>query len=396
MELAAHDICTGCGACAKACPRQAIRYKNDDEGFPTPYIEKDECVECGLCNKICPALHMPKMSTILATYAAQALDRNVLKDSTSGGLFTVFAREIFSRNGIVYGCIWDEQYNAVIKRAEREEEIAPMRGSKYVWSWAGDTFPEIKKYLEAGRTVLFTGLPCQVAGLKNYLRKDYENLYLLDCLCSGTPSPLAFGKYLDTICKPEERKSLNLKFRDKDPYGVGVHITYKGKSKKCLLRVEHITNPYYYSFYSHLIDRRSCYVCPYGTDNRVSDFTICDYWGISNYHNDIDIKAGVSALMVNSAKGTMLLEQVKSALNLIPSRIEKIAKENNLLCNGHRRNRKIPPIRDKFFGELRNSNWKTAEKKFLYDKTRLKQWIKQWIKVTIPPKYLREIKRIIS
>lgn len=391
MELAAHDICTGCGACAKACPRQAIAYGDDDEGFPTPYIQKEKCIECGICNKICPAFNKPKMKTIRAAYAAQALDREILKNSTSGGLFTVFAREIFRRNGVVFGCVWDEQYNAVIKRATNEEELKPMRGSKYVWSWAGDTFPEVRKHLEDGRAVMFVGLPCQVAGLKNYLRKDYDNLFLMDSLCSGTPSPLAFQKYLDTICVSKIRSDLNLKFRDKEPYGVGVHITYKGKIKKTLPIGEHITNPYYYSFFSHLIDRRSCYQCPYGSADRISDFTMCDYWGVSNYHKEMDVKAGVSGLMINTEKGQILLESVKKALVLIPTQVENIGKANNLILNGKSRDRKIPEIRDEFFSVLKTDGWLVAEKKYLYNKARFKQWIK----LKLPATFVLCMRKII-
>lgn len=392
MELAAHDICTGCGACAKACPRQAIQYKNDDEGFPTPYIQKDKCIECGICNKVCPALNITKTYTIQAAYAAQALDKDILKDSTSGGLFTVFSREIFRRSGVVYGCVWDDQYNAIVKCATNEEEVKPMRGSKYVWSWAGDTFPEIKKHLDDGRIVLFTGLPCQVAGLKNYLVKEYDNLYLLDSLCSGVPSPLAFRKYLETICSPEKLATLNLKFRDKVPYGVGVHITYRGKKNKTLPVGEHITNPYYYSFFSHLIDRRNCYHCPYGSEQRLSDLTICDFWGVSNYHKDMDVKSGVSALMVNTDKGKLLLEVVKHELDLIPTEIENIRQANNLIHDGEKRNRKIPDIRDGFFSELKNNGWQTAERKYLYNQARFKQWLK----LKIPSDVLSVVKKLLQ
>lgn len=391
MELALHDTCTGCGACAKACPKQAIEFQVDDEGFPTPKIQKEKCIECGICNRVCPVISIPEMNVVKEAFAAQILDRVALKDSTSGGLFTVFSREIFKHNGVVYGCVWDKEYNAVLTCAENEKEIEPMRGSKYVWSWAGDTFPKIRQNLEKGKVVLFTGLPCQVAGLKKFLRKDYENLFLIDCLCSGTPSPLAFQKYLDTICSSENRENLNLKFRDKNQYGVGVHITYTGKKKKTLPRGEHITNPYYYSFYSHLIDRRSCYQCPYGTDRRVSDLTMCDYWGIANYHKELDIEAGVSGLLVNTAKGVALLDQVKHSLNLVPTKTEFIGKKNNLICDGQQRKRRIPANREAFFSVLTSSGWNEAEKRYLYTKIRFKQWLI----LKIPDEYIKIIRKFM-
>ena len=391
IKLADSSICTGCGACKKVCPKQAIDFRDDDEGFPTPYIQADKCVECGICNKVCPALHMPETHSIQTAYAAQLLDREALKDSTSGGLFTAFAREIFRRDGVVYGCVWDREYNAVIRKAENEDEMKPMRGSKYVWSWAGDTFPEIKEYLEADRMVLFTGLPCQVAGLKNYLRKDYENLYLLDFLCSGTPSPIAFKEWLNTFCESKDYPELNLKFRDKNLYGVGVHITYNGQKKKKHNTGEHIRNPYYYSFYIKLIDRKSCFHCSYGTAERVSDITICDYWGIGKYHQEFNISKGVSGLMVNSNKGRDLVESVRGGNILVETEIEYISEANNLSLQ-EIKEIKPPSYRDEFFKTLKTKGWTAAERKYLYNKTRLKLWMK----MKIPAKYVPMIKKLMG
>ncbi len=388
MTLADREHCTGCGACKEICPKQAIEFRDDAEGFPAPFVLEDKCVNCGLCSKVCPALHMPERKPIQKAYAAQIKDKEALKESTSGGLFTALAREIFRRGGLVYGCVWDDKYNAVVMKAENEEQMKPMRGSKYVWSWAGDTFPEIKAYLEEGRTVLFSGLPCQVAGLKNYLHKDYDNLYLVDFLCSGAPSPLALHSWLKTIRPSEDFTGLDLKFRDKDPYGIGVHISYAGKKGKP--KGEHISNPYYYSFYTRLIDRKACFHCPYGTDQRISDLTVCDYWGIAGYHKEMNISAGVSALMVNSDRGASLLETVKGALELVETRTENIAKANNLSV-GQVRKRVEPPFRDAFFATMKAQGWKAAERKYLYTGHRLMLWFK----TMIPAKYVVKLKKIL-
>ncbi len=377
MKLADALHCTGCGACMKVCPKGAILMQNDNEGFPTPSVNADLCVECGLCERTCPVIHMPQTQLVQSAYAVQLNDREALQASTSGGVFTALSREVFRQGGVVYGCVWDEQYNAVIRRAEYEEEIKPMRGSKYVWSWAGDSYPDVKEDLEAGKKVLFTALPCQAAGLKNYLRKDYDNLILLDFLCSGSPSPLALQKYIDTICdRNTSRKNLNLKFRDKDTFGVGVHITYNGKKKKTKAVGEHITNPYYYSFFTKLIDRQSCYQCPYGTDQRISDLTMGDYWGIGRYHQDMDIKAGVSALLVNTSKGAELIRAAEGQLQLKPTKPEQIAAANNLSCNGAVRKGHRPEQREMFFEELRKNGWKSAERKYLLNLARAKRYLK--------------------
>lgn len=391
INLANSNQCTGCGACKEKCPKGAIVFSPDDEGFPSPIIQENLCVGCGLCSKVCPQLNKPETNLIIKAYAAQIIDKDILKDSTSGGLFTAFSREIFHQGGVVYGCVWDENYHAVVRKAENEEEIKPMRGSKYVWSWAGDSFPEIKAYLDSGRLVLFSGLPCQVAGLKNYLSKKYENLYLVDFLCSGSPSPLALDKYLDSICKREERKNLNLKFRDKVPYGVGVHITYKGK-RKIIKKGEHIRNPYYWSFYTRLVDRKSCYKCDYGSGNRLSDITLGDYWGISDFHNELNIRDGVSAILVNTEKGESLIQSLKDDIKLIETDPNNIAKANNLFIGNKKRTIHEPRNREQFFVLLKNRGWQAAERKYLVTFGRFVRIVK----VMLPPKLSRLICKIIK
>lgn len=383
--------CSGCGACVKACPKNVIRFETDQEGFPYPVVDKDKCVSCGICVGVCPAENPPARVPVAKTYAAQIKDESTLKESTSGGIFTLLADSVFKQQGVVYGCVWDDKYNAFVKRADSLEELSGMRGSKYIWSSASDTYPEIRGLLEEGKEVLFTGLPCQAAGLKKYLKKDYENLIVMDFLCSGAPSPMAFHKYLDSICSIEDRKNLNFKFRDKNPYGVGVHITYNGQKKK-YSRGEHIRNPYYYAFYTHLLDRRSCYECPYGTDQRISDITVGDYWGVEKYHPDMNISAGISALMLNTEKGIRVIEQLKDSLILKETKKESISKANNLICSGKERNRSVPAIRDGFFKELNQNGWVSAEKKYLHSFARFKKTLVFFV----PVKFLKLIKKIVK
>lgn len=386
IELAGKDLCTGCGACKAVCPKSAVSFVPDAEGFPSPVVDEEKCVRCGLCAKTCPALSRPVMSEIKSAYAAQIKDREILKDSTSGGVFTALSRGIFGLGGVVYGCVWDEAYNAVVQRAVNEEEIKSMRGSKYVWSWAGDAFPQVKADLNAGRIVLFTGMPCQVAGLKSYLGKDYDNLITLDFLCSGAPSPLALKSYIKTIAPTGQPADLNLKFRDKNPHGVGVHITYKGKASSS--RSEHISNPYYYSFYTRLVDRLSCFNCPYGTEKRVSDLTAGDYWGVANYHKEMDVRAGISALMINMEKGNKYIELIGNGIELEETTIEHISKANNLSV-GAVKHRVKPVNREAFLSSIATNGWIESERKYLRNTARLKQRIKQ----KIPAKLMRFLKR---
>lgn len=392
MRLAEHDYCTGCGACASVCPKQAIGWKDDDAGFPTPFIKEEACVSCGACERVCPALQPPETEPIRAAYAAQLKDDpETLQGSTSGALFTVFAREIFRRGGVVYGCVWTDDCRAELVRAETEDEIAPMRGSKYVWSRAYHIFPQVKADLDAGRNVLFVGLPCQVAGLKNYLRKEYENLVLLDFLCSGAPSPMALDKYLDTICKKEERPGLNLKFRDKNPYGLGVHITWRGHETPAVKKAEHLRNPYYYSFYTRLIDRESCYTCPYGGGDRAADLTMGDYWGVSKYHPEMKISDGVSALLVNSEKGEAMLAAVRDRLELLETKPEQIGAANNLFVARERKHT-VPADRSGFFKLLATQDWPAAEKRYLHNYSRSIRILYEFL----PPKISALLRKILK
>ena len=389
ITLASREDCTGCGACKEKCPKGAIVFRDDKEGFPTPSINFNKCIHCGKCERVCPALHKPETNAICAAYAAQLLDKKALMESTSGGLFTAFARWILRQNGVVYGCGWDKEYNALILKAETEEECKLMRGSKYVWSWGGDTFPEVRKNLEDGRIVMYTGLPCQIAGLKKYLDKSYDNLFLVSFLCGGSPSPLAFREYLKTIKKGLSLNDLEFKFRDKQELGAGVHITYK--TRKGRVNQSYYYNPYYFSFFSKVINRRSCYHCNYRYGQRVEDVTMGDYWGIEKYHPDFDVYAGVSALLINSDRGKELLDGVKQDLRLSVTNVSNIAAWNNLTVSGKKIEYQVPYYRDGFFQLMKTKGWKAAERRYLLNKTRLKLFLK----ARLPQKYVSLLRKLI-
>lgn len=390
MELAKQEKCTGCGACAAVCQKSAIRWKNDAAGFPVPEIDTGLCVDCGACERVCPTINPPQAETIRAAYAAQLKsDDATLSDSTSGGVFTALARVVLSQDGTVYGCVWTPDYRAKIIRATTEEDLVPMRGSKYVWSSVHEAYACVREDLDAGRTVLFSGLPCQIAGVKKVVKKA-DKLILLDHLCAGAPSPLAFDRYLDTLCQKEARPELNLKFRDKNPGGVGVHITYTGQKNVAAKKAEHLRNPYYYAFYTHLSVRDSCYTCPYCGGDRTADLTMGDFWGIEKVFPDMRIKDGVSALLVNTEKGASLLQAAADTLVLRPTELESIAAANNLFVGGKVRRTKIPEKRTLFFDSLRKYGWKTTEKRFLLNRARSMRILK----ALLPKKLVKLIERI--
>lgn len=391
ITLAPKELCTGCGACKAACHKNAVIFQSDKEGFPFPAVMEEQCVQCGMCMKACPVLNAPHKQTIKEAFAAQVKNKDLLMESTSGGIFGAFSNAVFSMGGVVYGCIWDTEYNAIFSRAENEVQLMPMHGSKYVWSWAGDVYRSVKEDLDRRTLVLFVGLPCQVAGLQTYLGKKYQNLLTIDFLCSGSPSPMALKSYLKTICGDTDLSNLNLKFRDKDPHGVGVHITYNGQNNKGKRLGQHITNPYYYSFYLRLIDRISCFHCQYGSDERVSDLTMGDYWGVSQYHSDMNVRDGISALLINTEKGGEFFNRIRQDVIAVSTLKENIARGNNLSIGNLRQYNK-PQIREAFLNTIYSNGWKAAEQKYLHNFSRLKRYLK----AIIPEKYVRWGKRLIG
>lgn len=196
------NYCTGCHACYNICPKNAIKMVENSEGFLYPVIDKDKCINCNLCTKVCPLFKKDKVEhKIPETYACYNKDNNIIKNSSSGGIFYLLAENILKNNGVVFGAGFDEEHNVIHIKAETLEELSKLMGSKYVQSSIRDTYKETKKLLEEDRYVLFTGTPCQIQGLKLFLNKDYDKLYLQDIICHGVPSPKMWKKYKDCLEK---------------------------------------------------------------------------------------------------------------------------------------------------------------------------------------------------
>lgn len=364
--------CTGCGACMQTCKVGAITRKPREDGFLYPVIDTEKCVQCGQCMKSCHALGWNRWYQPTVCYAAQVSQQDVLKISTSGGMFHVLASSILQENGVVYGCIFDAHCDAVIVRGESLEQIAPMHGSKYVWSDPSASYPMVKQDLESGRKVLYTGLPCQAAGLRKYLRKQYENLFLVDTLCLGAPSPYAFQRYLETLTDEEGKKDLQFQFRDKERFGCGVDCTYIINGRKHYeTRLE---NGFYYAFSAkvRLSWRKSCYRCNYKSIYRVSDMTVGDYWGVEKHHSTFDPKDGVSVVLINTKTGAKLYEQVKQALRYEESNVLYATERNSLVTEIEKGHISIPTNRDAFFHTLQSDGWKKADRKFLKKRNTLR------------------------
>ncbi len=357
--------CTGCSACMNTCSVGAITMAEQTDGFLYPQIDDGKCIKCGQCMKVCHALGFEGFNQPSQTYAAQVNDKDVLKASTSGGLFFALAQSILSEGGVVYACNYDDDYNAFIQRFDAVEQIAPVHGSKYVWSDSSLSYPLVKKDLDDGKAVLYTGLPCQIAGLRKYLKKDHENLFTVDVLCGGAPSPYAFQRYLDTLTDKEGRKNLCFQFRDKGKNGSGVCCTYYVNGVKHY--ENYLENSFYFAFcsQSRISWRKSCYTCNYKSLSRASDMSIGDYWGVEKYHNDFKPKDGVSLVMINTDQGKRLFEKIKGSIKYVESKAVYAIEKNSLVKEPAEGHHKMPENREAFFEELRRSDWNTVDKMYL-------------------------------
>lgn len=308
--------CCGCTACSSICPKQAIEMKEDEEGFLYPVVNKEKCVNCGLCDKVCPILNKKYSEIEPKAYAMRVKDERILKRSTSGGFFTPLAKYVLNNNGVVFGVGYDENLKVIHKETKNATGIAEMTGSKYVQSYLGQSFKRVKEYIDNNELVLFSGTPCQVAGLKNYLGKEYENLITMDLICHGTPSPKLWKMYVEYQEKKYKSKIKEVYFRNKT-YGYHsgtMKIVFKnGKKYYGSARVDFMLK----SFFKEISSRPSCYECAIKTRKHCSDFTVFDSWHISQVVPGLkDDDKGYTNVFVNSNNAIKILNSMKEDIDL--------------------------------------------------------------------------------
>lgn len=301
IDIKEKKNCTGCHACWSVCPRKCIRMMPDEEGFLYPQVVQEQCIDCGACEKVCPVLHPADTQSPLEVYAARNWDEDVRMSSSSGGVFTLLAREIIRRGGVVFGASFTKDWQVVHSWTEQLEGLAAFQGAKYVQSLMGDTYLQVCRFLKQGRWVLFSGTPCQVAGLKHFLRTHYERLLTVDVVCHGVPSPLVWRTYLDSI-NPWNAPITALSMRDKTrgwkQYGMEIStedtVLYTGKA---------VMNLYSQGYLDNLYLRPSCYACPVRKGRSHSDLTLGDFWGIERVYPSMDDNRGTGLVLVNTLLG---------------------------------------------------------------------------------------------
>lgn len=298
--------CCGCNACVQRCPKQCISMPEDEEGFLYPIVDLSVCIDCGLCEKVCPVINQESERNPIEVFAAVNQDDFIRMQSSSGGIFTALAEQIIRENGVVFGARFDEKWEVKHDYTETIEGLKVFRGSKYVQSRIGDTFKQAEFFLKAGRKVMFVGTPCQIAGLRLFLRKEYVNLLAVDIICHGVPSPMIWRKYLEDKTKRQGIEFIqSISFRDK---GTGwknysFNIKYeKGYSESSFSEYAS-QNIFMKGFLADLYLRPSCYACPAKKLKSGSDITLGDFWGIQHIKPELDDDKGVCAFIINTRKG---------------------------------------------------------------------------------------------
>lgn len=332
--------CSGCAACLCICPKKAITMQTDSFGYLYPVIDEKSCVHCNLCRNTCP-MHNSVTNFPRSTYAAINQNTEQKKISSSGGAFSVIASSILREKGIVFGAsLFYDRGKLCLEHIgiDSTKELYRLQGSKYIQSSAANAYVEVKKSLEKGIKVLFSGTPCQVAGLKAYLRKDYDNLYTIDLICHGVPSLKWFQESIKIKERKNKARIKNVKFRDKEKGWMNGSIEYE----TCNGSIEYepyngSTESYYNLFLRSEIFRESCYSCPFAKTERVSDITIGDFWGFGEEYpqkeiekaEGISLNEGISSILVNTQKGESLINLIKEKeIWVYPVKYEKLAKHN--------------------------------------------------------------------
>lgn len=377
IEIKNKKDCCGCYACYNICPKECITMESDNEGFWYPKIDRDKCINCNLCEKVCPIINPVKRAdSKKIAYAGMNKNEQIRIKSSSGGIFSILAEYIIKNNGVVCGAGFDEDFNIKHKRILYSTDLDLLRGSKYVQSSIGDIYKQVKNDLESNMLVLFTGTPCQVEGLRSYLRKEYVNLITMDFICHGVPSPLVWEKYLKKMKKSKQENIKNIYFRNKD-------IGWKLFSLKIIFDKRIYSNDlnndlFMKGFLQDVYLRPSCYNCKFKKINRISDITVADFWGIENILPKMDDDKGTSLVVIHSEKGKQLFDKLSETMIINEVDLNEAIKYNSSMIRSVKYNEK----RNSFFAEL-NSGKELTDLIRIYTKISFEKRVKNKIKSII-------------
>lgn len=343
--------CMGCGACFNICPVNAIDLIPDEYGYYKAKLDIEKCINCGKCSSVCPAKELPENhnSDTPECYEIVAADTDILFKSSSGGAFSLLAEQTFKQSGCVLGAAWKDDFSVEHIMIDSEQDMYKLRKSKYLQSYMGKTYTAVKEQLESGRFVLFSGCPCQAAGLRKFLKKDYDNLLIVDLLCGNAPSADFFKKYI-VNSYGHNLKSYEFRNKTNGWNPTAVEVTYKN-GKKEILNGEKDSN-YQRVYHNHAMCSIHCQNCKYQNVPKIGDITIGDFWWIKEHEPNLDTSKGVSALLINNEKGKKFFEQIPQDKMLVRKKVPfEWLKGNGFTVKGTKNF--VSPKRDDFYSAIR-------------------------------------------
>lgn len=390
LNLLNEQKCTGCMACVNVCPQDAIKIEIGKTGFEYPCIDKDKCIECNMCAEACKNAREIKLRCPIIVYAAWTKNEKIRLESSSGGVFSILAEYIIGRGGYVFGAAFNS--NMVVEHIciHTPGAISKLRGSKYVQSSIGWCYRKIDELLKKRELVLFSGTPCQVAGLYAFLgRKDVENLYTVDLVCHGVPSPKVFEEYKRILEERFQSNMQEINFRDKKRgwFESSTRIVFENKA---IYEKSNLNDPFIVGFLKNLYLRPSCYQCEFRNFERGSDITLGDFWGYKDTCKaDLDDDKGISQVMVNSAKGCELFDAISNKLIYFERGFEET--KNNL---GFVENYEENPEKNLFWRDFETKDFAVIEKEYMPSTKKSKMYFLRKLALRTPYS-LRVLKRKI-
>ena len=319
IEIKDKKDCCGCWACENICPKSCISMVEDEEGFRYPQVDKDVCIDCHLCEKVCPVTNAkPDVEHEgQKAFLLQHRDEKILHESASGGAFTAIATYVIERGGVAFGAAYDKDLQVTHQYAECVDDLWKFRNSKYVQSYVGKAYQEAKEFLKQGRMVCFSGTPCQLEGLLNYLRKPYENLVTVDVMCHSITSPKIFRMYVEMQKEKYGDDIENIMFRDKQPYGYKYSSMSVYREGKQIYKEGVETDVYLRSFFCDVNVRPSCYDCKFKKQHHLTDFTIWDCFDVRKFSKEFDNDKGVTRILANTDKANQILSEMNQVARVM-------------------------------------------------------------------------------
>lgn len=379
-KFASKEICTGCTACRSVCPKRCIEMRVDINGFVYPRINNlSACINCRKCEVVCPVINIKKQDCPSMAYAAFSKNENQRMESSSGGIFSELSERIIAQKGVVYGAVYDEDFAVKHCFVDNAVDLWKMRGAKYSESDLGSSFVDILSRLQKGQNVLFSGTPCQVAGLKSFIKKDYDNLLCVDFVCHGVPSPMAWKAYIqyrsNKDANGELLKAINLRSKNTgwSRYQYSNVFEYKNGKQQSISNAESL---YMKLFVGNYISRPSCENCKFKGYSRVSDITLGDFWGIWDIDPEMDDNKGTSVVLVQSKKGESIWNEIRDKVIYKEVTLEQASQQNPSMLTPSKAN----PNRDSVLDKIREGYIAECENLFVVPKASMSSRIKGKIK----------------